>query len=391
MPVEFSRLDVRGYRRLRNVQLPLTAFNVLIGANGVGKTSILEVMALLADSAIGKLDERISQAGGFSDIFAGGISSLFTQDISSNIAIELELETQVASGKRSKYSLYLRPRGTGYTIYSEKLSQYIDTKVIFTKIIESTSANVKYYSGKKIIEPNWNYKSQETALSQVPKMYKEAEDFRYLLGSSAIYNMLDVSPRAPIRLPQSLQPADTPGKNGETLLSCLYALREDAPDRYEAVIDALRAAFPTFEKLELPTVAAGQVTMRWKDRNFTNPVYPHQLSEGTLRFLWLATLLQSPGLPKVTLIDEPEVSLHPEMLQLLTELMREASSRTQLIVATHSDRFVRFLKPEELVVCDLDEEGGTSVKRAGELDLDKWLADYALDELWSMGRLGGRP
>jgi predicted ATPase len=137
-------------------------------------------------------------------------------------------------------------------------------------------------------------------------------------------------------------------------------------------------------------VAAGQVTMRWKDRNLTNPLYPNQLSEGTLRFLRLATLLQSPGLPKVTLIDEPEVSLHPEMLQLLTELMREASSRTQLIVATHSDRFVRCLKPEELVVCDLDEDGGTSVKRADELDLDKWLADYALDELWSMGRLGGR-
>jgi predicted ATPase len=109
-----------------------------------------------------------------------------------------------------------------------------------------------------------------------------------------------------------------------------------------------------------------------------------------LRFLWLATLLQSPGLPVVTLIDEPEVSLHPEMLRLLAELMREASSRSQLIVATHSDRFVRFLRPEELVVCDLAEDGGMLVRRASELDLDGWLADYALDELWSMGRLGGR-
>jgi predicted ATPase len=109
-----------------------------------------------------------------------------------------------------------------------------------------------------------------------------------------------------------------------------------------------------------------------------------------LRFLWLVTLLQSPGLPEVTLIDEPEVSLHPEMLRLLADLMREASSRTQLIVATHSDRFVRFLEPKELIVCDLAEDGSMATQRASDLDLDAWLADYTLDQLWSMGRLGGR-
>jgi predicted ATPase len=132
------------------------------------------------------------------------------------------------------------------------------------------------------------------------------------------------------------------------------------------------------------------LTLAWKDRDFTRPIYPHQLSEGTLRYLWLVTLLQSPGLPKVTLIDEPEVSLHPEMLRLLADLMREASSRTQLIVATHSDRFVRFLQPDELLVCDLDEEGGSVVERASDKDVNAWLAEYSLDELWSMGRLGGR-
>lgn len=107
-------------------------------------------------------------------------------------------------------------------------------------------------------------------------------------------------------------------------------------------------------------------------------------------FLWLATLLQSPGLPGVTLIDEPEVSLHPEMLRLLTDLMREASTRTQLIVATHSDRLVRFLDPGELIVCDLDEQGGMTTRWADALDLDAWLEDYTLDQLWSKGILGGR-
>jgi predicted ATPase len=93
----------------------------------------------------------------------------------------------------------------------------------------------------------------------------------------------------------------------------------------------------------------------------------------------------------VTLIDEPEVSLHPEMLRLLAELMREASERTQLIVATHSDRFVRFLTPSELVLCDANKNGTLGVHRASDLDLNDWMEHYTLDQLWNMGRLENRP
>jgi predicted ATPase len=110
-----------------------------------------------------------------------------------------------------------------------------------------------------------------------------------------------------------------------------------------------------------------------------------------LRFLWLVTLLQSSELPEVTLLDEPEVGLHPQLLSLLAELFREASQRSQIIVATHSDRLVRFLNPKEVLVADLTEEGLTTLTWADSLNLDKWLDEYTLDQVWAMGRLGGRP
>jgi predicted ATPase len=116
----------------------------------------------------------------------------------------------------------------------------------------------------------------------------------------------------------------------------------------------------------------------------------HELSEGTLRFLWLAALLQSPGLPAITLIDEPEVSLHPELLGLLTGLMREASNRSQVVVATHSDRLVRSLDPKEVVTFNLLEDGTATADWADQHDLDEWLKDYTLDEVWRMGRIGGQ-
>jgi predicted ATPase len=385
MSAGFERLEVKGYRRLRRIDLSLRPFNVLIGANGVGKSSILEVIDLLAASADGVLEQTISHSG--------GVSSLITADGKTD-SMHLALHMPVTAEQPIVYQMSIASEGNGYSIVREELTQQQDqgSEKPF-RFLNANAAIVEYYKAgaKKPDRPNWEYKRMETALSQVPKMYKKPENFRNVLASSAeIYHTLSVSARAPVRLPQSMQPARTPGTDGEDLLSCLYLMRETERDRFEAVEDALRAAFPTFDRIDLPPAAAGSLTLAWRDRSFVRPIFPHQLSEGTLRFLWLVTLLQSPELPAVTLIDEPEVSLHPEMLQLLAELMREASSRTQLVVATHSDRFVRFLDPDELVVCDLDECGGTTVRRASDLDLDAWMKNYSLDQLWSMGRLGGR-
>jgi predicted ATPase len=162
------------------------------------------------------------------------------------------------------------------------------------------------------------------------------------------------------------------------------------PERFEIIEDTLAAAFPDFERLGFPPVAAGTITMTWKDKNFSKPIYMHQLSEGTLRFIWLITLLQSPGLTAVTLIDEPEVSLHPELLRLLADMMREASQKTQLIVATHSDRLIRFLNPEEVLVCDA-EDGLTTMRWGDSFNLEHWLEEYSLDQVWAMNLMGGRP
>jgi predicted ATPase len=167
-------------------------------------------------------------------------------------------------------------------------------------------------------------------------------------------------------------------------------MRESDPDRFETIEDSLRAAFPSFERLSFPPVAAGTLAMIWRDRDFPPGFFSHQLSEGALRFLWLATLLQSSALPEVVLLDEPEVSLHPELLNLLAHQLREAAQRSQIIVATHSDRLVRFLKPEEVLVADLTDDGLTTLTWADSLNLDKWLDEYTLDEVWAIGRLGGR-
>jgi predicted ATPase len=307
-------------------------------------------------------------------------------------ALHLGISMDVPNYQPLEYSLRLKPQGVSYIIEEEKLSQRRRAQPPPFLHIDSRGSDVKYFEADvgKLVRPNWEHKPLETSLSQVPKMFQEPEEFRNRLASSTFYHVLNVDPRSPVRLPQPMQPAKLPGRNGEELVSCLFYLRETDRSRFEAIEDSLRAAFTRFERLDFPPVAAGTLALAWRESGFTKPLYLHQLSEGTLRFLWLATLLQSPGLTALTLIDEPEVSLHPDLLSLLADLLREASSRTQLIVATHSDRLIRFLQPDEVLLLDSTEDGMTTLTWADRLDLGDWLKDYSLDELWSNGRIGAR-
>ena len=227
--------------------------------------------------------------------------SLLTADGSTS-AINFGLQMDQDGAAPLDYQIRLSSQANDYIIAFEILSQQRDASALTPfKYIDAAGPRIRYHNAGSLIEPNWEYKSQETALSQVPKIYREAEAFRRLLADvSEVYHSLDVSPRAPVRTPQTLSPAQTPGSNGEDLVSCLFTISQTTQDRFEAIEDALRAAFPTFERLDFPPVAAGRVTLAWRERGFARPFYASELSEGTLRFLWLATLLQCPGLPQVS-------------------------------------------------------------------------------------------
>jgi len=378
----FKQLNVKGFRRLLDVDIPLRPLTVMIGVNGVGKSSMLEVLSLLSCSAEGKLRAKITSMG--------GLGSMMTLDRADSLTLGTKMD--VAGHEPLEYELRLEPRGPAYVIEHEVLCQHRSGYSQPFKHIDSAAEAIRYYDpvDRRLTNPNWEHDPLESSLSQVPKMFQQPEELRRHLASATLYHVLNVDPKAPVRLPQTMQPADLPGADGETLVSCLYYLRETDRDRFEAIEDALHGAFPSFERLEFPPVAAGTLAMTWRDRSFTRPLYTHQLSEGTLRFLWLVTLLQSPGLPSICMIDEPEVSLHPEMLSLLADLLREASSRALVVVATHSDRLIRFLKPEEVLVMDMAEDGSAAATWADSLDLNDWLDEYTLDEVWRMGRMGGR-
>jgi len=379
---KITQIQICGFKRLRNISLEMRPIMAMIGANGVGKTSLLDAISLLSASANGLLSRTLSDLGGCNEVITRGKEE--------SITFSASMDT--GSIEPLRYTLSLIPEGQAYKVTDERLSQQRLNFDSPFKHLEVHHGKAFYFDKdiNGLVQPDWDYDHYESALSQVPKMFQKPEEFRRTISAVTKYHVLDVSKRAPVKLPQQLKPASLPGADGEDLTPFLFNLRESHRDRFEAIEDTLRVAFPGFEYLGFPSPATGMLSLTWKERSFKDPLYMHQLSEGTLRFLWLISLLQSPGLSTVTMIDEPEVSLHPELLSFLADLFREASNRTQIIVATHSDRLISFLEPKEVVVMDIDDEGYTNAQWADELDLDAWLADYSLDELWRMGRMGGR-
>jgi predicted ATPase len=374
-----NRFGIKGFRRLFDIDISMPPFSVIIGINGVGKTTFLDAFSLLSASASGRLNFMLSTLG--------GVSNILTRNKSEKISFSIGME--IPGYEPLEYSLSLAAQGMGYSISSEILQQKREDRPTPFKHIDSTGSAIHYFDidKKGIVTVDWDYNHQETSLSQVPKMFRQPEELRRILSTAIKYHVIDVGLNAPVKWPQQMWPATGPGINGEALVPYLFYLRETSREKFEIITDSLRAAFPDFCELGFPPIATGMLAMTWKDNNFTRPLFINELSEGMLRFLWLVSLLQSSSLSAVTLIDEPDVSLHPELMHILVDLMREASERTQIIIATHSDRFVRFLEPYELKIFDLDENGCTIISSAETLDLEKWLSEYRLDDLWSMGCL----
>jgi len=387
--MKFTELHVEGYRSLVNIELTLRPLAIMIGPNGSGKTSLLEVFQLLKDATQENLAKALDRLGGLNALLprlSGGPDRL-------KIALKVDAESQ-RSREPICYRFELAPREVGYVIPSERLEWHWDPQATKPyRYIDARHDNV-YYTGPDsagMVSPTWDYHYSELALAQVPRMYEEPEALRSTLARTRLFSFLDVGPRSVVRLPQSLTPTTSPGPNGEQLYSALYNLRALHRDSvYKRIEEVLQIAFPGFGGLEFPVVGAGQVTMAWHQEELSGPLYPGELSEGTLRFLWLATILLAPDPAPVTLVDEPEVSLHPELLKLLAGLLQDAATRGQLLVATHSADLVRWLQPGEVLVLD-KTDGQTSCTWADSLNLDEWLREYTLSELWLMGTLGGRP
>jgi predicted ATPase len=354
-----ENLTVRGYKSIRSIErFELRPMNLLIGANGAGKSNFISVFRLLAELFGGRLQTFVQQQDGPDAMLFG--TRKRTE----------KLEAEFYFG-RNGYRFTLVPAGK---------------RLIFER--EDT-----YFSG--FGRERWRPLGSGHEESRLPEAADSFAPYvQQGVTSWRIYHFHDTSTSSPIRQAQAVRDNLRLKPDAGNLAPYLRHLRERFPEQYQKIVEVVRRVAPFFGDFVYREEPGEQIELEWYQADDPDTVLgPRQLSDGTLRFMCLATLLLQPvsvARPDTILIDEPELGLHPFALSVLAALMRQASERRQLIVSTQSVELVSEFAPEDVVVVSR-RDGASDLERLDAERLREWLEDYTLGDLWKMNVLGGRP
>ena len=353
-----DRLTVRGFKSLRALEdFELGSLNVLIGPNGAGKSNFIDLFRMLDSLAAQRFQIFVAEHGGPNAMLYGGRKR--TECI--------DMEFRFSS---SAYVLSLIP---------------VNNRMVFQKEIAGVGSIVTHSLGSGHYESNLKAAEERGDLLQ-PFVGTASAVWR-------VYHFLDTSPAARVRQAQPIRDNFSLKVDGGNLAPLLRRLRERFPDNYQKIVEAVRLAAPFFGDFVYRKNTDELIELEWFGAKDSDTILgPRQLSDGTLRFICLATALLQPAelQPEVILIDEPELGLHPFALTLLAEMLQHASHARQVIVSTQSADLVSELDPADVVVVDR-KDGASTFTRLDEDKLRDWLDDYGLGELWKMNILGGRP
>ncbi len=389
--MKITRLNIEGFRSLRKVSWSPGDLNVIIGANGTGKSNLLRFLELIAVSAQGKLGKYVQSLGGMDPIVWDGEST----------SIKFELDTVPESELDPEhYELELVRLGAGSSyrieneclINSHKLRQRLEKKPFKFLERRAKSAIIFDESERRFVTPEEYVSDEESLLSIASGPFINNHfipPFRRELASIAIYRDLNTNADAPIRQSAISRMEKRVDPDGQNLISVMHTLYTGDRDFKNDINSAMQAAFgDDFEELIFPPAADQRIQLRIRWKSLMREQSAAEISDGTLRFLFLLTVLASPSLAPIIAIDEPETGLHPAMLPLIAEYAVDASKRSQVILTTHSPQFLdAFAGTRPTTTVAKWVNGETTLQTLREEDLDYWLKEYSLGNLFKSGEL----
>ena len=221
-----------------------------------------------------------------------------------------------------------------------------------------------------------------------------AKSIYWMLSFCKVYQFHDSSSEGPLRQACPVETADYLQSQGNNLPSFLYFLRENYLDSYNRIVSYVREVVPQFQDFYLEP-AGNSISLRWMDASANDYVFnAHQFSDGSIRYIALATLLLQPQetMPSVIILDEPELGLHPFAITQLAEMIKDAAFHSQVIIATQSKDLVDHFDIDDISVVEMDDKSKcTTLRKLKEIDYKLWLEHYTVSELWDKNVIGGRP
>lgn len=372
--------------------IPLRSLNIIIGPNGSGKSNLLEAIALM-QSAPGQLNAPIREGGGVRDWLWKGT------DKTAIASLEITVEPLFPKTTNAlRYRFDFTESGKRFEIVDERIENAEaspgHTEPYFYYRYENNHPvlNIKAEGGqgsrpKNLRREDVDPEKSILAQRRDPDIYPEITRLAEALADIRIYRDWSLGRYTPPRLPQ---PADLPNQwleeNARNLGLVLNRLKRNAETKSK-LLEMFKAIYAEAQDFDV-MIEGGTVQIFVQEGRFNIPAT--RLSDGTLRYLCLLAILYDPKPPPLICIDEPELGLHPDLINHIADALRFASEKTQLIITTHSTVLVDAFTddPESILVCE-KEDGCSSVRRLDAQHLKPWLEKYRLGALWTSGEIGG--
>lgn len=365
---KLRKVTIKGYKSIafdNPVTLHLGDVNILLGANGSGKSNIVSFFRMLG--------YMMSKSFGIYVEKSGTSNSLLHYGPKKTPAISGTLEF---TNDKSVDS------------YHFSLSNAAPDRLIITE------ENIKWHRKTEnrpyevILEQNF----KESALADSKDFV--AKSIYWMLAYCKVYQFHDSSYEGPLRQACPVDTANYLQSHGNNLPSFLLFLRDNYAESYRRIVDYVRDVVPQFQDFYLEPNNR-TISLRWIDNSATDYRFnAYQFSDGSIRFIALATLLLQPAktMPNVIILDEPELGLHPYAISQLAEMIRDASIHAQVIIATQSKDLVDHFDVDNISVVEMDRKTqSTTVSHLKEEDYKLWLEHYTVSELWDKNIIGGRP
>jgi predicted ATPase len=358
------RVIVNGFKSIKSMDLELRSLNILIGANGAGKSNLVSFFKMLNEMMGKRLQAYIAGAGRARALLYYGPKQTPQADAT------LEFE---ADG--------------GLCVYHQQLGYSAGDKLTFFEESVGPGSNKLTSLGSGHEETRFD--------EQANRGWKTAMRAQFLLNQCRVYHFNDTSPTAGVRRYCYVGNNRWLMPDAANLAAFLRRLREEnGGSAYKRIVTTIRLIAPFFGDFLLETVGAGknETILDWREKASDEVFGPHQLSDGTLRAICLITLLMQPehDLPELIIVDEPELGLHPYALNVIASLFKKASHHAQVLVGTQSSSFLEHFDPEDIIVVNR-EENESKFTRPDPAKLEAWLDEYSLGEVWEKNVIGGGP
>jgi predicted ATPase len=361
---KLDKLTIRGFKSIERLEdFELGDMNILIGANGSGKSNFVEFFRLLREMVEQRLDAYIAKHQPADGYFFDGVD------------VTAEIEIAMRFGAHT-YAFMLSPTSDD-TLYmsNERIVVHGDAGDTDHSLGSGDESHLRDRKDEAGLTPNSN---------PIGEVWEALSNWH-------VYHFHDTGFSAGMRRSGGIEQTGKLHPEGDNLAAFLLGLRESQRDTYNCIRKTIQRVAPFFDDFVLSVrknTVEDQVRLTWRQKGTDYVFSPGHFSDGTIRFICLATALLQPTPPSTVVIDEPELGLHPEALSILAGLMRSAASRTQIIAATQSPVLLSEFDPGDVITVDR-VNGATCFHRLDPQALQTWLEDFSLGELWIKGNVRG--